>query len=140
MTPRVFIDTDVILDVLLKREPHWTNSKRVLDLCETGKMAGVTSALILANVNYIMTRTGTQQTARQTIAALREILTVLPLTNRELGQALPSSFEDLEDGIQYFIAINHGVTMFVTRNIRDFRSAAIPVRTPGEVVAQLQKT
>lgn len=138
MTPRVFIDTDVLLDVLLKREPHWDCSRRVLALCETGKLEGTTSALILANVNYILARTKDPKTARAAVGTLREILTVLPLTNRELGQALASEFSDLEDGMQYFVAVNQGVGTFITRNVRDFRSAVLAVRTPGELLGQFR--
>lgn len=138
MKPQVFVDTDVILDVLLQREPHCENARRVLELCETGGLAGATSTLILANTNYILARARDPQVARTAVTALREIFTVLPLTNRELGQALASEFADLEDGMQYFVAVNHGIGTFITRNVRDFRSTALAVRTPGELLADLR--
>lgn len=135
----VFLDTDVLLDVILDRPPHVADSIRILGHCERSRVQGMTSALILANINYITTRLKTAEHGRQAVSTLRSVLRVCPLTDRELGEALASPFHDLEDAVQYFVAVNNGASALVTRNVRDFRSVGttIPVLTPREALAQL---
>jgi len=133
---RLFIDTDVLLDVALQREPHWADSLAILQLCERcTDVQGMTSTLVLSNFNYVLTKAADRIVARSTVAQLREVLDVCDVCDRELGEALVSNFVDLEDGIQHFAALHSGADVIVTRNIRDFSAAAIAVMTPSQFLA-----
>ena len=136
---RIFIDTNVLLDVSLGREPHCQSSAAVLDLCELSEeVVGMSSTLALANFYYILSRSAGIATARTAVSRVRELLEVCAVSDKELGQALVSPFADLEDGIQYFTAVNHRAEFIVTRNAGDFRPSALPVMAPQEFLAFIQ--
>ena len=128
----VFIDSDVILDVCFDRKPFIRDSQQILSLAETVTIVGYTSSLILANCYYILSHQIKETAARATIAKLRSFLTVLPFTDKEISESLNSNFKDFEDGIQYFICLNHGLETFITRNVRDYKKENIAVVTPEQ--------
>ncbi len=130
MKQKVFLDTDVILDVVFEREPHFPSSQRVLALIEKNRLLGFTSSLILANCYYIISSNKNREAAKQAVSKLRSFLTILPFTDKEIGEALNSGMKDMEDGIQYFIALNNGVETIITRNVSDFKNVDIRVFTP----------
>jgi len=132
MIEKLFIDTDIILDIVLKREPFFPDSQKVLSLIERNYFAGFTSSLIIANCYYIISSNRDEKTALKTISKLRSILTVLPFTDKEIGESLNSSIKDFEDGIQYFIALNNNINNLITRNISDYRDLDINVLTPAD--------
>ncbi len=132
MSEKIFLDTDVILDVIFKREPHFIDSQKVISLVEKDYFCGCTSCLILANCYYIISNNKNQETALKAISKLRSILDVLPFTDKEIGESLSSDMKDFEDGIQYFICVNNNVNDLITRNITDFRDVEINVMTPKD--------
>lgn len=132
MNTEVFIDSDVILDVLLKREPYFAASQTVLGLAESNKLRGYTSTLIVANCFYIIDNQKNQTIARKSIAKLRSILHVLPFSDKEIGESLNSTFNDFEDGIQYYIALNNNIQTIITRNTSDYKDVGSIVMSPTE--------
>jgi predicted nucleic acid-binding protein len=132
---RVFVDSDVILDCVMGRRGFVDSASAVLSLSETSIIQGMTSSLVLANCHYVLARQAGAAKSREVIAKLRTLLQVCSVGDRELEQALVSDFEDLEDGIQFFVATNHGAQVIVTRNSRDYQSSSIPVMTPLEFLA-----
>ena len=135
MKNAVFIDSDIILDVLLEREPHFKDSQTILGLAESNDVRGFTSSLIIANCFYIIENQKNQAAARNSIAKLRSILHVLPFSDKEIGESLNSNFKDFEDGIQHYIALNNNIDAIITRNTRDFKNAGLPVMTPAELLS-----
>ncbi|MFH0976153.1 MAG: PIN domain-containing protein [Spirochaetota bacterium] len=132
MNKKIFIDSDVILDVVFKREPHFNNSQKILSLIEKNYFAGFTSSLILANCFYIINSNINKNIAVKTISKLRSLLTVLPFTDKEIGESLNSGIIDFEDGIQYFISINNGINIILSRNVSDYKHTDISVLTPTD--------
>jgi predicted nucleic acid-binding protein len=132
MTEKVFIDSDIILDLVLKRDPFFVDSQRLLSLIERNYFSGFTSSLILANCYYIIANNKDKKTALKTISKLRSILKVLPFTNKEIGESLNSNITDFEDGVQYFIALNNDISNLITRNISDYKGLDINVLTPKD--------
>jgi predicted nucleic acid-binding protein len=128
----VFIDSDVLLDVALKRRPHYEDAQKILALIESNRIGGYTSALIVANCYYIISNLKDKVVADKAVKKIRSILHVLPLTDRELGESLHSNFADFEDGVQYFIALNNGIGTIITRNTGDYKKASIAVLAPAE--------
>jgi len=129
---RVFLDTDVILDCVLARPGFGEDAAAILNLCEIGGLEGLTSTLILANCHYVFTKQESAVKSREVLSRLRALLTVCPVGDRELSEALVSKFKDLEDGIEYFTALNNAADVIVTRNIRDYKYASLPVLLPRE--------
>lgn len=132
---KIFIDTDVILDVVLERKPFFDSSQKIIALVERNKFQGFTSSLILANCYYIINNKKNKSIAEKTISKLRAILTILPFTDKEIGEALNSGIKDFEDGIQYFIALNNGIDTLITRNVSDFKNVDINVFMPKDFIA-----
>jgi len=128
---KAYIDSDVILDVLLGREAFLCESSQVLNLCETREMIGCTTALAIANMHYILRRYDAK-CAKRAIQSLREIFQVLPVSDHEIGKSLNSKFKDFEDGVQNFVAEHHGCSLVITRNIKDYASSQLKVLTPKE--------
>ena len=132
MIEKLFIDTDIILDIVFKREPFFPDSQRVLSLIESNYFSGFTSSLILANCYYIINSNRDKKTALKTISKLRSILNILPFTDKEIGESLNSNINDFEDGVQYFIALNNSINNLITRNISDYKGLDINVLTPKD--------
>ena len=132
---KIFVDSDILLDVVLERKPFFYDSQKLIALIEKNQFRGFTSSLIIANCFYIVSTNKTIAIAEKTISKIRSILTVLPFTDKEIGESLNSSFKDFEDGIQYFVAINNGIDTIITRNISDFKSIDINVFMPKDFLA-----
>ncbi len=132
MKEKLFLDTDVILDVVFKREPHFSDSQKVMSLVEKDYFPGYTSSLIIANCYYIISDNKDKKTALKTISKLRSVLNILPFTDKEIGKSLSSSIRDFEDGIQYFICLNNNINNLITRNISDYKGVDINILTPKD--------
>jgi predicted nucleic acid-binding protein len=132
MKKKIFLDTDVILDVAFRREPHFIFSQEVMSLVEKNVFSGFTSSLILANCYYIISSNKDDKTALKAISKLRSFLSILPFTDKEVGESLSSDIKDFEDGIQYFICVNNNVSNLITRNITDYKDLDINVLTPKD--------
>ncbi len=132
MKKKIFVDSDVILDVLLRREPYFYDSQEILAQIELYKVVGFTSSLILANCHYIVENLKNKQKADNAIHKLRSIFTILPFADKEIGESLSSSFNDFEDGIQHFIATNNNIRILLTRNIKDFTTSSLTILTPKD--------
>ena len=132
---KVFIDTNILLDVLAKRSPFYPASATVWTLAETGKIMGMISTLSFNNIYYIMRRQSGGAGAKMAIRLLHGIFTTVPPDNQILNQALDSEMADFEDALQFFSALHAGASCIVTRNTGDFPAGHIPILTPEEFLA-----
>ena len=117
MIPNVLIDTDVLLDVFLKREPHYTNSSTVLIRLDDGGFNGFVTATIIVNIFYHVEKYKGREMA---FACIRTLLTnsdlvVLDVDKSVLIAALDSGMSDFEDAVQVVAAQFAGIDMIVTR-------------------------
>ena len=135
---KVFIDADIFLDTILDRKPHSEFSNELLSLCEQNKIDGYTSSLIIANIYYIINKISDVRKALEVINKIRSLVKVLPFTDKEIGESINAEFKDFEDGLQYFIAVNHKIDCVITRNTKDFKKASIGILTPREFLQTLR--
>jgi predicted nucleic acid-binding protein len=134
---RLFIDSDVQLDLLLNREPfHFHSQVLLLESFKNGIILN-TSALIIANINYILSKQVGSKTSREKITDLIKTIKVLPLESDIVDMALASDFADFEDAMQFFIAVRYSCDAIITRNIKDYKHSTIPVLTPEQFLRQL---
>jgi predicted nucleic acid-binding protein len=131
---RVFIDTDVVLDLLLAREPFFSAATRLFMLVQDGEVEGCVSPLSFSNLFYILRKELSGPEAIATLRKLKILMHVLPVDERTIELALASSFTDFEDAIQYYSALSNKVDVIVTRNKRDYRAAKLPVLTAEECI------
>jgi predicted nucleic acid-binding protein len=131
----VFVDTNILLDVLARREPFYADSAEVWTLAETGRVAGFVSTLSLPNLYYLLRRTKGQQSARKALGILRDIFSLVPLDVQISNQAIDAGIKDFEDAIQFFSALRAEADVLITRNCKDFPIGDVAVQTPAEFLA-----
>lgn len=128
----VFIDTNVLLDVLAKREPFYEDSAAVWTLAEHGKITGLVSALSFSNIYYIVRRLKDRRTADRAMSLLRNAFTPVACDGQVLSQAIDAKMKDFEDAIQYYSALRAEVKCLISRNPDHFPRSEISILTPSE--------
>ena len=134
---RVLVDTNILLDVFGRREPHWSQASRVWTLAETGRLEACISAISYNNVYYIVRKWGGKDRAENALRLLRDVFTTVDLTQKVLLQAMDARLRDFEDAIQYFSAIHAGARVILTHNTEDFPTAGPTAMMPGEWLGSL---
>ena len=127
---KVFVDTDVILDLLAERIPFFHFSAVLFTFAEMKKLELYTSPLILANTFYILRKQLGNDEAKNALRKLRILLHVVESSESIIDKALNSDFTDFEDAIQYYTALDHDIKIILTRNVRDYKNASVIVQTP----------
>ena len=126
---KVFVDTDIILDLLSNREPFYIHSANLFSAADKNEINVYVSSLSFANLNYILSKQYSADQARKKLMKFKTLVTVLSVSDKIIELALSSDFKDFEDGIQYFTATENNISTLLTRNLRDFKSAQISVLT-----------
>jgi predicted nucleic acid-binding protein len=134
---RLFIDTNVVLDVLAKRDPWFGDAARVLAHVEQGRASGHIAAHTLTTLHYLLTRHLGQGKTAAVLIDLTTLLRVEPVDHEVLQQALALGWRDFEDAVQAVAAARSRADYLVTRNPRDFRQSLVPVITPPELLTLL---
>ena len=137
MAPAVFVDTGIILDFFLGREPFCQAAARLFSLSRRGEVQVCVTVLSFANTFYLLRKQVGIEKSKELLRTFRQWVTVLTVDATILDHALASPFNDFEDALQYHAALPAGMTAVITRNIRDYRTAAIPVLTAEEYLSQL---
>jgi predicted nucleic acid-binding protein len=135
---KVFIDSDIILDVLSKREPFYDPAAVLFSLIEKGKIAGYTSPIVFSNVHYVLRKRVSKKVTIDSLRYLKSLIQILPLDNRSIELALDSEFNDFEDAIQYFCAEQNDINYIITRNKIDYKKAEITILTAKEFLSMLK--
>jgi predicted nucleic acid-binding protein len=132
---KVFVDTDIILDLLSEREPFYAHSATLFSRADKGEIKLFVSSLSFANLNYMLSRQYNADQARKKLLKFKTLVTVLAVNDKIIDLALSSDFKDFEDGIQYFTSIENNVKIILTRNLKDFKTSEIPVMTAEEFLS-----
>jgi len=128
---RILIDTDVILDFFLDRQPFSEFAAELLSLCENIQIKGFVTPVIYSNTYYLLRQVAKHDKVIEKLTQLLSITDVLSMDRNVVHQALISGFKDFEDALQNFSAINDGsIEVIVTRNIKDFMKSEISVFSP----------
>ncbi len=130
---KIYLDTNIVLDVLFKRESFYPDSLAVLNSCESRKHEGWISIISIANISYIGSKLVGKREALKVISILTGYLQVTGGNTQTVKKALQSGFEDFEDALQNTSAIEtDGIKAIVTRNTKDFKNSLLPAFTPAE--------
>jgi predicted nucleic acid-binding protein len=130
----VFLDTDVILDLFIEREPHHSVALRFFSYLQVhaDSIQAYTSPVVIANVGYILGKARSESYAVQKIKGLRDFVRVLPMTEAEVDRAIQRPGDDFEDSLQYHCATASAVKIIVTRNGDDFLTEGVEALEPDE--------
>lgn len=133
----LFVDSDVILDLLFNREPFSEYTKILLAESNIRNIKLSTSTLAIANIHYIHSKQANSIVARDTLKTIVKIIHILPFESDIIDLALNSEFTDFEDAVQYYIAERYRCDRIVTRNVKDYKKSTIQVLTPEQFLRTL---
>lgn len=131
---KIFIDTDIILDLMMKRIPYFYSSIKLFNLIENKEIEGFTSSLIFSNLFYIIKKEQGREKAIKLLKKLMILLRILAVDSKIIESGLSSNFKDFEDSIQYYTATENGLKTLITRNTADYKSAKINIYTADEYI------
>lgn len=134
---KAFIDTNILLDVLGRREPHYEDAAQIWTLAETGKLEAYVSAISFTNVFYIVRKFRDIRAAKQAVKWMRDVFHIAACDDKILHQAIDANWRDLEDAVQYFSAWRVGASCIVSRNVGDYAKSEMDVLSPEEFLAIL---
>ena len=132
---KILVDTNIILDLLAKRESFYSEAQELFTLADKKKVLLFVSSLTLANTYYVLSQSLKMENARKILRKFKVLVEVLPMDDKIIDLALDSEFDDFEDAIQYFTAIESNLDLIVTRNLKDFKQSTIPVLTAKDYLA-----
>ncbi|GEQ49142.1 type II toxin-antitoxin system VapC family toxin [Tetragenococcus koreensis] len=131
------IDINVILDVLVKREEFYKQSKEVYMLSVYGVIKGCITANMVTDIYYILEKYGSENTKNE-IKKLLQLNEVLSVTELDCINALELSGDDFEDNLIIATAIRNDVESIITRNGEDYRNSGLIVYTPEELIRKFK--
>ena len=135
---KIMCDTNIILDVLLERQPFVEDSYKVLSLCEEHRLEGFVSASSVTDIYYLVRKyTHSTELAYQAVGKILEIVKVCSVTNSDVLTAYQRKAKDFEDCLVVTCAKSIRCDAIVTRNKKDFEEFGICLLTPSELLQQI---
>lgn len=135
----LFIDTNIVIDVLANRQPYSGPAAQLFDLAEKGKINLFISALSFANIYYIIKKACTHKDTISLLRDLEGLTETLDVTKQVIAKSLVSDIKDFEDSIQYYTALsNKKITVIVTRNVKDYKNSELAVLTADEALSAIK--
>jgi predicted nucleic acid-binding protein len=133
---RVFIDTDVILDVLLAREPYKNAAIEIFKNIELKHIEAFTSPLVIANIAYILKKAASKKISLENVRRLHQLLKMTILDQKIMDNAIHNErIKDFEDLIQFYSAMDMGIDFLITRNVSDYpKTKKIRVISPEDYI------
>lgn len=130
----VFVDTNIVLDLLGQRIEFYEASQDFFTYAIDNKIKLTVSSLTFANTHYILKEQLKLSKVRKALRKFKTLVDVAPFDNKILDLALEEEFNDFEDGIQYYIALENSCEAIITRNKKDFKKSSIPILSASEFV------
>jgi len=132
MKDKLFLDTNIVIDLLGEREPFYESAAKITTLADTGKIQIIVSALTYSTAFYLLSRYESNEIVKEKMRKFKVIAETSDLTDKIVDKGLASKFTDFEDSLQYYCAVKTECNLIITRNGKDFKESEIPVLTPGE--------
>jgi predicted nucleic acid-binding protein len=133
----LFVDSDIILDLLAKREPYYIHAANLFTLVDQKKINAFTSPIVFANLHYFLKKLTSNTSALKSLRKLKTLINILPVDERVIEQSLNSEFTDFEDAIQYFTAVNNKINTIITRNRTDYKKSKISALSAEEYLKSI---
>jgi predicted nucleic acid-binding protein len=137
----IFMDTNVVIDILVDRQPFSLHAATLFDLTVKGKIKIYISAVSYNNIYYIIRQSLSNAATIKLLKELTEMTEIADVTKAIIQQSLKTDFKDYEDAIQYYCALSiPKIDFIVTRDTKDFKNSTLPVLTPEEAIALLENS
>ena len=118
---KVFVDTNIFIDILLNREPFSTDAIRIYKLCEQGLVDGYIAPITVNNIYYICRKAKNLERIKAYLADISRFFTIAPMDSESIIKANTLRMNDYEDSLQYAMAMQMTCEYLVTRNVKDFK-------------------
>ena len=136
---KLFLDTNIVLDLLGKRDPFYSEAAILFSMADKKKIRLSVSALTFATVNYILSRQNSAEDAKMILRKLRLLVDVVSLDEKVLDLSLnDNDFTDFEDALQHYSAVENGTNIIITRNLKDYQKAQLPVMTAAQFLNSIK--
>ena len=139
MMDRLFIDTNVMFDLLGERHPFYISIAKLATLADRGKLQMVVSPISFATVNYFLAKSESPEIAKEKLRKFKIISEICKLDEHTIEKGLNADFKDFQDSLQYFSAVDSDCGIIITRNGKDFKKSLIPVMTANEYLNSIRK-
>lgn len=136
---KLFIDTNVMIDLIGHRNPFYSEIAKIASLAEEQKIQLIASSLSFVNTYYIISKNNEPKLVIDSLKKFRLICGVSAVDELTIDKSLVSNFNDFEDGVQNYSALHSNCDIIITRNEKDFKKAQIPVMSPTEFLASINK-
>ncbi|MGA9381147.1 MAG: PIN domain-containing protein [Phormidium sp.] len=134
---KVLLDTNIIVDVALEREPFFSDSEQVLAFAEEGRIEAYISASTFGDLYYIIRKNKGRDLALEFLSNIASVCQVATVDEAVISMALTANFRDFEDAIQYGTARVNQLDAIVTRDRADFPVTSPQIITPTELIQEL---
>ncbi|WKN40800.1 PIN domain-containing protein [Tunicatimonas pelagia] len=133
---KIFLDSDVLLDLLLDREPFADDIVEIIEDATADNVSLCVSPISITNVNYIIGKLENQKKADSQTKKILEIVKVENVEQGIITKAAHSKFKDFEDAVQNYCAEDAGHQIIITRNTKDYKESVLSILTPKEYLAK----
>ena len=137
---RAILDTNVILDIALKRQPFFKHSSKIFDLIDDQLLEGYVTASSITDIYYIASKQKDKLQARAFLLHLIQVLEIIGVDKEIILTALESDVPDFEDAIQAFSAKTNLIDLIITRNIQDFSKSGLKVMDPQDFINHIESS
>ena len=134
---KLLLDINVLLDVVLEREPWAAESALLLDAAERGTATAFIAGHTITTAYYVISRNSSRHKAATAVTDIMRIATIVPVGADDFAQALVLGMLDFEDAVQAAAAAKVGADFIATRNAKDYRNSPVKPRSPGELLTML---
>jgi predicted nucleic acid-binding protein len=131
---RLFLDTNIVIDVLERREPFCHDAVRLFTMAYNKQIQLIVSPITYTTASFLLRKHGPEG-VRSLLSNFRQLSKVATTNERTVDDSLASQFKDFEDAMQYYTALNAKVEIIITRNGKDFTASNLPVMTATEYIA-----
>lgn len=134
MGTKLFLDTNILLDLLDDKRPFHTDATELYTLIEGGDLKAFISESVLATADYLIQKIAPKEKRVSIWSELLDTAELLPCTTTTCRKAMQSGFSDLEDAILYQLARDHSIDYFISSDkvLRKHSKASLPVLSAKE--------
>ena len=134
---RIFLDTNVILDLLGERVPFFDSIAKVATLADQKKITLIVSPLSFTTVEYVLNKYESSESVLNKLRKFKIICEVCEVDEKTIEKGLNSNFKDFEDAVQFYTALQANCSIIITRNGKDFTNSTIPIMTAEEYLSSI---
>ncbi len=136
---KIFLDTNVILDLLAERHPFYDSIAKIVTLGDRKELLLLTSPISFTTAEYVLSKFESKTSSLLKLQKFSILCRIADANQETIDKSLFSEFRDFEDAVQYFCALQANSDFFLTRNKKDFKQSSLPILTPDEFLSYYKR-